>query len=406
MKSVLRLLLVAAVPVLLSAQEPAPVATAVPKGGKNTTGLAMQAARAEGLKFKGKKAYYPANQWDLSDLPAYVPQQTITGTIRLWGSNYIVDGNLGEYWEKAFQKFHPGVKFEYNMLTTRAAVPSLVFGVADLGIGRKIKTEELQLYQRYKNHDPLEIVVATGSYNVTGWNPGFGIVVSKDNPLTKITLEQLDGIFGAERLGGWEGTDWHPEKARGPEKNIRKWGQLGLTGEWTDREITPYGLNQRYSQASWMSDRILGGSDKWNERLRIYANYAADSADGKGNTMGFGRLKRGLNDDLVKDPSGIAYVGSPVGPNLPPELRLLELAETAAGPYYAYTMENLRSRRYPLFDEIYAYCDASREKALDPKVREYLRFIVSREGQQAVMRDGKYLPLTARASREQLKKLE
>ncbi len=373
---------------------------------RGSTGLEMQAARAEGLVLKGKKSYYPADKWDLSDLPAYVPQEAVSGTIRLWGSNYIVDGRLGEYWEQAFRQFHPGVKFEFHMLTTRAAVPSLVFGVADLGIGRKIKTEELQLYQRYKNGDPLEIVVATGSYNVTGWNPGFGIVVHQDNPLTRITLEQLDGIFGAERLGGWVGTDWHPEKARGPEKNLRTWGQLGLTGEWAHREITPYGLNQRYSQASWMSDRILGGSDKWNERLRIYANYAAPEAgDGKGSSMGFGRLKRGLNEDLLKDPSGIAYVGSPVGANLPPGLKVLELAETAAGPYYAYTIENLRARRYPLFDEIYAYCDTSEGRVSDPKVREFLRFIASREGQAAVMRDGKYLPLTAAVCREQLQKL-
>jgi phosphate transport system substrate-binding protein len=155
-----------------------------------------------------------------------------------------------------------------------------------------------------------------------------------------------------------------------------------------------------------MSDRILGGSDKWNEKLRIYANYASPDAGGTGNNMGFGRLKRGLNEDLVKDPSGIAYVSSPVGPNLPPELKVLELAETAAGPYYAYTIENIRERRYPLFDEIYAYCDGDKAAALDPKVLEYLRFIVSREGQDAVARDGKYLPLTAKASREQLNKLE
>jgi phosphate transport system substrate-binding protein len=362
----------------------------------------MQKARAEGLVMKGKKSYYPADKWDLSDLPAYAPKEKISGAIRLWGSNYIVDGKLGEYLEKAFRKFHPDARFEYNMLTTRAAVPALVFGVGDLGIGRKIKTEELQLYQRYKNRDPLEVVVATGSYNVTGWNPGFGIVVHKDNPLTKITMEQLDGIFGAERLGGWVGTDWHPEVARGPEKNIRKWGQMGLTGEWADKEIIPYGLNQRYSQASGLSDRILGGSDKWNEKLRIYANYASADSSGEGTNMGFGRLKRGLNDDLVRDRYGIAYIGSPVGPNLPAGLKLLELAETSAGPYYAYTIDNVRSRRYPLYDEIYGYADVP----MDPKVREYLRFILSREGQEAVARDGKYLPLTAQAVREQLKKLE
>jgi len=370
-----------------------------------STGLAMQAARAEGLKTKGKKAYYPANRWNLDDLPAYTPRQKVSGTIRLWGSNYIVDGKVGDYWEAAFRRFHPDAKIEYHMLTTRAAVPSLVYGVSDLGMGRKITTEELQLYQRYKDHNPLEITIATGSYNVTGWQPGFGIVVSKDNPLTRITMEQLDGVFGAERLGGWVGTDWHPEFARGPEKNIRTWGQLGLKGEWADQPITPYGLNQRYHQAVEISDWILQGSDKWNERLRIYANFVGSAEKAKGSSMGFGRLERGLNDDLVKDRYGIAYIAAPVGANLPKELKALKLARTAAGPYYAYTMDNLRERRYPLYDEIYAYADAKDGASLDPKVKEYLRFIVSREGQECIERDGKYLPLTAEVSRAQLNKL-
>lgn len=372
---------------------------------KVSTGLAMQEARAENLKIKGPKTYYPADKFDLSSLPAYAPKTKVSGTIRLWGSNYITDGKLGEYWEKEFQKFHPEVKFEYNMLTTRSAVPSLVFGVADLGMGRRVNTQELQLYQRYKNRNPLEIVIATGSYNVTGWNPGFGIVVHKDNPLTKITFDQLDGIFGAERTGGWIGTDWHPEFARGPEKNIRRWGQLGLTGEWADKEITPYGLNLRYSQSTTISDWILGGSDKWNEKIRFYANFVGE-AGGKGSNMGFGRLKRGLNDDLAQDRSGIAYIGSPVGPNLPAECKLLEVSRGPDGPFYAYTIENLQSRKYPMHDEIYGYVDVDAQGAVDPKVREYLRFIVSREGQQCVQRDGKYLPLTAEVCRDMQKKLE
>ena len=367
-----------------------------------STGLEMQAARAEGLKTKGKKSYYPADKFDLSALPAYKPQHKVTGTIRLWGSNYPTDGNLAEYWQKEFTKFHPGVKFQWNMLTTRAAAPSLVFGVSDIGIGRKITTEELQLYQRYKNGDPLEVSIATGSYNVTGWQPAFGIVVSKDNPLTKITMEQLDYIFGAERLGGWIGTDWHPEFARGPEKNIRKWGQLGLTGEWADKEIVPYGLNQRYHQAVEISDRILHGSDKWNEKLRIYANYVVPAGKkAPEGALGFGRLSRGLNDDLIKDRYGIAYIAAPV--KLPPELKVLALAKDANGPYYEYTMESLRDRTYPFYDEIYAYADP---KHLNPAAREFLRFIVSREGQQAVQQDGKYLPLTAEVSREGLTKID
>jgi phosphate transport system substrate-binding protein len=361
---------------------------------RSADGLALQKARATSVLTKGRKAYY-TKKWDLSGLPAYAPTQTVTGVIRLWGSNYIVDGNLGQYWEEAFRKFHPGVTFEYHMKTTIAAVPSLVFGLGDIGVGRKITFAEMLMFERYKDYDPIELSVATGSYDVTGWQPGFGIVVNKANPLTRLTMEQLDGIFGAERLGGWIGTSWHAEFARGPEKNIRTWGQLGLTGEWADKPITPYGLNLRYHQSAEISDRLLKGSDKWNEHLRIYANSV--SSDGK--------LGRGLNEDLVKDRYGIAYIAAPTKRYLPPELKVLELATNPDGPYYAYTMENLRNRTYPLYDEIYMYADQKPGEPLDPKVREYLRFVVSREGQAEVMRDGKYLPLTAEMSREQLKKL-
>jgi phosphate transport system substrate-binding protein len=121
--------------------------------------------------------------------------------------------------------------------------------------------------------------------------------------------------------------------------------------------------------------------------------------------MGFGRLKRGLNDDLIKDRYGIAYVAAPVGSNLPPELKVLELARDDKGPYYAYTYETLRNRTYPLYDEIYAYADHPKGR-LDPKVREFLRFIVSREGQAEIQRDGKYLPLTAKVAEEGMKHLE
>lgn len=359
------------------------------------TGLAMQAARADMIKAKGKKTFYPADKWNLSDLPAYHPDEHVSGTIRIWGSNYITDGNLGRYWVEAFHKYQPDVRFEFHMKTTRAAVPSLVFGVSDLGIGRKITTEELQLYQRYKDHSPLEISIATGSYNVTGWQPAFGIVVNKNNPLTEITMGQLDGIFGAERTGGWVGTDWHPEFARGPDKNIRTWGQLGLKGDWADKEITPYGLNLRYHQATEISDWILKGSDKWNERLRIYANYVSPN----------GKLSRSLRADLAEDRYGIAYIAAPTL-NLPADLKILKVARKPGGPYYAYTIDNIRARRYPLFDQIYAYADAKDARPLEPKVREFLRFVVSRQGQECVERDGKYLPLTAAVSRKQLAKLQ
>ena len=318
----------------------------------------------------------------------------------MWGSNYITDGFLGGYWEAAFRKYHPDVKFDFHMKTTLAAVPSLIFGVSDLGIGRKITFAEQELFERYTDRSPVEIEIATGSYDVPGWQPGYGVVVQKDNPLTKITMEQLDGVFGAERAGGWDGTSWRPNWSRGPEGNIRTWGQLGLTGEWADKPINVYGLTLRYHQATEISDRVLKASDKWNEHLKIYANFVSKA----------GKLERGMNEDLAADKYGIGIVAAPTtnltGGASQPTQKVLAVAAKDGGPYIAYTLDTLQNRTYPLYDRIFAYADREQGKPMNPAVLEFLRFVLSQEGQAEVMRDGKYLPLTAEVANAQLKKLE
>jgi len=366
---------------------------------ESTEGLDMQAARAKMMSARGSKVAY-TKKWDLSGLPKYQPKQKVSGTIRMWGSNYITDGFIGGYWEAAFRKFHPDVKFDFHMKTTLAAVPSLIFGVSDLGIGRKITFAEQELFERYTDRSPVEIEIATGSYDVPGWQPGYGVVVQKDNPLTKITMEQLDGVFGAERAGGWEGTSWRPNWARGPEKNIRTWGQLGLTGEWADKPINVYGLTLRYHQATEISDRVLKASDKWNERLKIYANFVSKA----------GKLERGMNEDLAADKYGIGIVAAPTtnltGGASQPTQKVLAVAAKDGGPYIPYTLDTLQNRTYPLYDRIFAYTDREQGKPMNPAVLEFLRFVLSQEGQAEVMRDGKYLPLTAEVANAQLKKLE
>ena len=369
-------------------------APAAAQADKVAHGLALQAARAKFVVVKAKKVFY-TKRWDLSGLPAYRPQQQVSGTIRMWGSNYIADSDLGKYWEDGFRKYQPGAHIEFHMKSATAAVPALVFGVADIGVGRKITFAEQLLYERYKNRDPLIVAVATGSYNVTGWQPGYGIVVSKDNPLTCLSMQQLDGIFGAERTGGWEGTTWHPEWARGPQENIRTWGQLGLTGNWVDKPIIPYGLNQRYHQAAEMSDDILKGSDKWNERLRIYANYVAKS----------GALGRDLESDLANDRYGIAWIAAPTF-KLRPQLKVLAVANQTGGQCIPYTMETVHDRTYPLISQIYMFANPAKDGAVKPLVREFLRYVLSRQGQEAVERDGKYLPLTAGVAQQQWRKVK
>jgi|ERR1700693_4232604 len=370
-----------------------------PSFSQSNEGMDMQNARSKIVVERGHKVWY-TNKWDLSGLPHYVPKHQVSGTIRMWGSNYITDGYLGGYWETAFRKYQPSAKFDWHMKGAGAAVPSLIFGVSDIGIQPKITFGELELFERYKNHDPAQIMIATGSYDVPGWNPAFGIVVNSANPIAHLTMRQLDGIFGSERSGGWDGTSWRPQNARGPEGNIRTWGQLGLTGDWANKPINVYGLNLRYHQATTISDKILGGSDKWNEHLKIYANYVNAN----------GILERSLNEDLSADPYGIAYIAAPVSMRgqraSAPNIKVLDVAASDGGPYVPYTIETLHDRSYPLVDEVYAYADKTPGQPMDPKVLEFLRFVVSQEGQALLMRDGKYLPLTADVARAQLAKLD
>jgi phosphate transport system substrate-binding protein len=140
----------------------------------------------------------------------------------------------------------------------------------------------------------------------------------------------------------------------------------------------------------------LQGSDKWNEDLHTYANYV--SKDGK--------LMRNMTNDIAADKYGIGITAAPTNALGGGQGKLLAVGWTNAGPFIPYTMDNLQSRTYPLFDRIYSYTNASRERPLDPRVAEFLRFIVSRQGQELIEQDGKYLPLTAAVARAQTAKLD
>ncbi len=387
--SPLLLLLSAGLPVLDRAADPAE-APAVQRDA-----LKVQNARtARGATQRDQRFY--ARDWDLSALPEYVPEQTVSGVIRLRGNDAINRGHLFKYLEEGFRKFQPGVTLDFDLKSSAVALPSLICGVADIGIGRHILFMELLGFQRTFNHDPLEIVPLNGAYDVLGWNPAWVVVVNKKNPLTRLTVKQLDGILGAERNGGWVGTTWHPEFSRGPEGNIRTWGQLGLTGEWADKPIHVRIMSLQYDPTHTLSRLLLKGSDKWNETLTQYCQYVRP--DGK---LGIGA--QDLVEDTGEDPyslgvSNIAF--------LTPETKALPLAVSDDGPYLEPNIENIQNRSYLLHSSNYFYINREPGKPVDPKVKEFLRYILSRQGQAAVVRDGKLLPLPAETVRAELAKLK
>jgi phosphate transport system substrate-binding protein len=346
--------------------------------------LAVQAARTEHGKGIKDKHFY-TRPWDLSALPPYVPEQAVSGTLRLWGNDVLTRGRILEYWTAGFRRFQPGLALDFHLTSSAVAIPALVTGVADIGIGRHILFMEQLGFERTYGHAPLEVEAMNGAFDVLGWNPAWVIVVNRSNPLSRFTVAQLDGIFGAERNGGWVGTTWHPEFARGPEGNLRTWGQLGLTGEWRDRPIHVYSMPFQYGP-SYMLDRlVLHGSEKWNEAIRQYPQYVG--ADGQ-LVVGAQRLV----DEIARDPAGIGW--SAIG-YLTPQTRAAAIAERPGGPFIAPTIEAVQNRTYYFSDTNYFYLNREPGQPLDPRVREFMRYILSREGQADVVHDGKLLPLPA-----------
>jgi len=160
-------------------------------------------------------------RWDLSDLPAYQPEAKVSGTIKIYGLNYLTDGNLGKYWDEG-SGISPDAKLEFYTPTALVAIPASTSAWRTSGrAGASRLTTPWRSSASSATSDGDHD--GDGSFNVPGWAPTVGIFVNKRNPLAKISFPQLDGVFGAERLGGFEGTAWSTEFARGPEKNIRTW---------------------------------------------------------------------------------------------------------------------------------------------------------------------------------------
>lgn len=298
---------------------------------------------------------------------------------------------LLRYWEQGFRKYQPNVWFADSLKGTASAQFGLHVNVADLALrGRELFPYEYYGIYRRSQLYPVEIEVATGSHRVRGKSTAIGVFVHKDNPLSKLTLQQLDGICGDQRTGGWQKIEWVESAARTAKDNIRTWGQLGLTGEWADKPIHVYGPPGLYpGGVSFFQTRVMGGGDTWNESLQEFDD------------------RKLMLETLAKDRYGIAYAAMAYQT---PQVKALALANGPGSAFVEPTRANVANRTYPLSRSAYIYfapdTPTGDRAKIDPKLNEFLRYILSRQGQMDVVREGDYLPLTRELAREQLKKLE
>jgi phosphate transport system substrate-binding protein len=317
-------------------------------------------------------------------LPAYEPRASVEGEIRVAG-NHATDDVMAA-WAKRFAEFHPGARVRIRddtHLTTDAFDVAIASGDIDLiPSARELVPSERERLTKKLGAPPLVVAVATGSYATKSGTHALAFYVNAANPLERISLAQLREIYL-------------------PGGKITQWGDLGLTGEWAGKPIHVFTVpisdpnGNPLGIINYLQSRVFA-SDKGLRR----SIYQVDSNGPRIDQHMLNRIVR----EVAADPLAIGYSGfgfAAAG------AKTLALSETDAGPWYKGTPAEVAARVYPLTRTIYLGVNQPAGGQLRPEVREFLRFVLSREGQE-VFTEGaeKYLPLTAAVIREERRKLD
>ncbi len=292
------------------------------------------------------------------NLPAYSPVQGVSGNIKSVGSDSM--NNEMALWAEGFLAFYPNVAIEIEGKGSSTAPAALIAGTAQFGpMSREMKSKEIDDFEKRYGYKPVGLETSIDM---------LAVYVHKDNPIAKtgLTLQQIDAIFSKNRRGGLE-------------KDIRTWGDLGLTGEWATRPISLYGRNSASGTYGFFKDVALFGGD-----------YKDDVKEQPGSSS--------VVQGVASDRFGIGYSG--IGYRTA-DVRAVRIARDADSPMVEALPENAYSGEYPLARYLLVYVNYRPGSQLDPLRREFIRYIFSRNGQEDVVKDG-YYPVTAEVAKRNL----
>lgn len=295
-----------------------------------------------------------------SKIPSYKKVSGVSGNISSVGSDTL--NNLMTLWSEGFQKAYPNVKAQIEGKGSSTAPPALISGTAQLGpMSRAMKSSEIDEFEKKHGYKPTMIKTAVDA---------LAVFVHKDNPVKSLSLAQVDAVFSKGRL-------------RGGKEEIKTWGQLGLSGEWAGKPLSLYGRNSASGTYGFFKEHALNKGD-FRDTVKEQPGSAA--------------VVQGVTVDRYSmGYSGIGYTT--------PGVRAVPLSEKDGGKVFDATAANSYAGDYPLSRFLYVYINKAPGKPLDPIVKEFMKLVLSREGQEVVVKDG-YYPLPASIVAEELKKLD
>jgi phosphate transport system substrate-binding protein len=319
-----------------------------------------------------------------ADLPKYEATKQVSGVIHICGSPQM--GELLKLYERGFMKVQPAVHFNNDVTSTLMAVSGVSNGRADIGLlGREIWPTEMQAFESIKGHAPTVIDIATGSFDVPKATFALMIFVPRSNPIASLSTGQLERIFTASN-----GTADHGSSSNSP---IRTWGDLGLKGDWANRPVHLYCFSVDNDKSQIFSQLIFSKGRHWNPGLNESSNAPGPNGADAGEL---------IVQAVAKDPDAIGISNVHYAT---PEVKALPLSTPEQKVPVAPTRENVANRSYPLTRAVYMVVNNDALHPLNEAVIEFLRYALSRQGQQAVMQEGNYLPLPAEIALRQLRQL-
>jgi phosphate transport system substrate-binding protein len=292
-------------------------------------------------------------------IPAYQKASGVSGSITSVGSDTM--NNMMALWAETFRRMYPNVKIQIEGKGSSTAPPSLIAGTSQFGpMSRPMKATEIDQFEAKYGYKPTQIRT---SYDA------LAVWVNKDNPLQKLTLAQVDSVFS--------------KTSRRAGKPVAKWGNLGLAGEWAQKPISLYGRNSASGTYGFFKEHVLQNGD-YKDQVKEQPGSAS--------------VVQGVTEDRFGiGYSGVGYRTSGVKPVL--------LAEKDGGAFFDGSYANVTSGKYPLSRFLYVYVNKAPGRPLDPLVKQFLALVLSKDGQEVVVKDG-YLPLSASIVQEELRKLE
>ncbi|HEY8331811.1 MAG TPA: phosphate ABC transporter substrate-binding protein PstS family protein [Pseudomonas sp.] len=291
-------------------------------------------------------------------LPAYQKASGVSGNLSSVGSDSLA--NLMTLWAEDYKKFYPNVNIQIQAAGSSTAPPALTEGTANLGpMSREMKDNELQAFEEKHGYKPTAVPVAIDA---------LAVFVHKDNPIKSLDIAQVDAIFSSTRLCGGA-------------KDLKTWGDLGLTGEWAAKPIQLFGRNSVSGTYGYFKESALCKGDfKANVNEQPGSASVVQSISSTLNGIGY---------------SGIGYKTSSV--------RAVPLSKKGGEAFEA-NEANALAGKFPLARYFYVYVNKAPNKPLSPLDAEFIKLVLSKQGQEVVVKDG-YIPLPSKIAAKALKDL-